>query len=136
MSRGVDRQQASGVWSYFGFNSPSGASHTRNRRTSSVSLPTRNVDSSVGRNDRYHKNTYAARNGQRDDSQSWMNSRQLSRFLKVGGLITLIVFVLFYLAPGERQAVENYVGGMTVPKAYFAISHDADSLCRSYTIQK
>jgi hypothetical protein len=111
MSSGVDRQQASGVWSYFGFNSPSGTSTTRNRRTSSVSLPTRNLDSSFGRTDRYQRNINAARNGHSNEAQYWMNSRQLSRYLKAGGLITLIVFILFYLSPGERQVVEKYVGG-------------------------
>jgi guanosine-diphosphatase len=40
-----------------------------------------------------------------------MNHGQRTRYLKAGGLIAVVLFIFFFLAPGERQTVEKYVGG-------------------------
>jgi guanosine-diphosphatase len=112
---GVDvhpRQAAGGIWSYFGFNNSSAG--TRNRRASSVSLPTRNTgDDPFEKADRHTSNSSDAGEFAHEGAGpvAWMNHGQRARYLKWGGLITLIIFVFVYLAPGERARVGSLVGG-------------------------
>src|ERR1700760_409021 len=109
MSSGVDVRQRPGIWSYFSFNSST--STTRNRRTSSVSLPTRNIDSSSPReSEKYSRTIYSARSGRMNDQRS-MHYRQRIRYIKAGGILAVVVLILFFLTPGEREKVEKYVGG-------------------------
>jgi guanosine-diphosphatase len=102
----VHTRQATGIWSYFGFNSS--ATGTRNRRASSVSLPTRNaLDDPYEKPDRHTSND----SDLGDDSHerlspvAWMNHGQRARYLKWGGLITLLLFAFLYLAPSDRTRV-------------------------------
>jgi guanosine-diphosphatase len=110
MSSGVDVRQRPGIWSYFGFNS--NTSTTRNRRTSSVSLPTRNVDDSDQRQgERYSRTSHSARYNRLNEERS-MHPRQRIRYIKAGGFLALVILILFFLTPGEREKVEKYVGGL------------------------
>jgi hypothetical protein len=40
-----------------------------------------------------------------------MNHRQRLRYLKAVGFIAVVVLILLFLMPGERERVEKYVGG-------------------------
>ncbi|QDS77158.1 Guanosine-diphosphatase [Venturia effusa] len=83
--------------SFFAQFNNSAASTTRNRRTSSVSLPTRNVAS-----DHYEKPDRHTSND--SDAGSFvqngaMNHGQRARYIKWGALVTVVLFLFFYLAP-------------------------------------
>jgi hypothetical protein len=110
----VHTRQAGGIWSYFGFNTQT--TGTRNRRASSASLPTRNtVEDPFEKPDRHSSNSSDAGEfvQERAGPIAWMNHGQRARYLKWGGLITLILFVFVYLAPGERSRVGSIVGGLS-----------------------
>ncbi|KAF2398671.1 hypothetical protein EJ06DRAFT_550058 [Trichodelitschia bisporula] len=103
-SSAVDVHQRSGIWSYFNFNSSPAT--TRNRRTSSVSLPTRNQAYPFERSDR--RSDTASSAFSHDGKTAWMNHGQRARYLKAGGLIAFVLLFFFYFAPGDR--VGQYVG--------------------------
>ena len=116
MSSSVDVRQRSGIWSYLPFNSNNAASSAtpRNRRTSSVSLPSSRAFGAAGgaRPDRYGRSgrlgpMYANKSG-------YMHNRQRLRMLKAGAVIAFIFLFLFFLVPGEREALEKYVGGTAI----------------------
>jgi hypothetical protein len=109
MSSSVDVQQPSGIWSYFSSNSTS--TTTRNRRTSSVSLP---KHASIA-NGTPFEGRHATSNGQPDfvhaAKAAWMNQGQRARYLKAGGLIAFVLLIFWFLAPGEKSRIP-YGGGM------------------------
>jgi len=41
-----------------------------------------------------------------------MHYRQRQRYLKAGGIVAFIIFLIYFLSPGERKVVEKYVSGM------------------------
>jgi hypothetical protein len=45
------------------------------------------------------------------NEQRSMHYRQRIRYLKAGGILALVILILFFLTPGEREKVEKYVGG-------------------------
>jgi hypothetical protein len=115
MSSSVDvHPRSAGIWSYFGFNTSTAG--TRNRRSSSASLPTRNaIEDPYEKPDRHTSNSsdsgsYLQEPEYKSGAIAWMNHGQRARYLKWGGLITLILFIFVYLAPGERS-VGSFVGG-------------------------
>jgi hypothetical protein len=42
-----------------------------------------------------------------------MHPRQRLRYLKAGGFLAVVILILLFLVPGEREKVEKYVGGKT-----------------------
>jgi hypothetical protein len=134
MSSSVDVRPRSDIWSYFSL-SPT----PRNRRSSSVTLPTRSPGNTRG-------STSHAANGGASHSRAatalagkvgkldaaapqgrvsvgagggeggvmamLFSRRQRTRYVRTGAVVACLLLVLFFLMPGERQKVEKYVGGM------------------------
>lgn len=46
------------------------------------------------------------------EEKGMMHPRQKIRYIKAGGVIGFILLVLFFLIPGERQQVGEFVGSM------------------------
>ncbi|KAI9796082.1 MAG: Guanosine-diphosphatase [Piccolia ochrophora] len=91
------------LWSYFSFA-------TSPARRTSVSLPTRNaIDDPYEKADRHTNGS--SPNGSvpfTDQIKSvWMTQSQRSRFFKVGGILGVLILLLFYLGPSDR--VTKYV---------------------------
>lgn len=103
MSSGIEvpGQRRPGIWSYFGFSGP--------RRRVSVSLP-RTLDSSRSNDDdpyekparhSRHRSTYADAFMNDHKGSAVMNKGQRLRYLKTGGVIAFVLFVLYLIAPGS-----------------------------------
>lgn len=105
MSTAIDARRRPSIWSYVSFSQP---------RRRSVSLPTRNtIDDPFEKAGRHSSNGSA--NGSTTgivDSvkDAWMTQSQRSRYLKTGGILALVVFLLFVLAPG-KGGVRDFVHG-------------------------
>jgi hypothetical protein len=139
MSSRFHVRKRSGIWSYIPFNSGATSSRTRNRRTSSVSLPQSNLryteaattsssDAPSSSNlaatsypGDYYKShrsyprppttTYSGASSGHDDT--WMTGRKRFRLFRVAAVLGLIVFAIYFLTPNsERQKVEQYVQGI------------------------
>lgn len=105
MSTAVDSRRRTSLWSYISFNS--------SPRRRSVSLP----------NDPFEKaNRHQRTNGHANGSTgvvdnikgALMTQSQRSRYLKTGAILAFILLLLFFLAPGERASVREFVGSMSL----------------------
>ncbi|KAG9191379.1 guanosine-diphosphatase [Alternaria panax] len=136
MSSGVEvpgSQRRPGIWSYFSFSGP--------RRRVSVSLP-RNFDPNRAdasdpnaKADRHsrHRSTYSDAFMNDHKGSAVMNQGQRLRYLKTGGVIALILLILYFVAPRDgisRPAVSHPSGGNTA-------AGDAKAQCtKSYSKDK
>lgn len=81
-----------------------------------MSLPTRNNASDPFEKANRHRRTNGRANGSagvvNNIKGAWMTQSLRGRSLKAGGLIAFIVLVLFFLAPGDRTTVREFVGSM------------------------
>jgi hypothetical protein len=132
MSSSVDVRPRSDIWSYFSL-SPT----PRNRRSSSVTLPTRSpgnargpslhaangggsysraataVAGKVGKSEAATPQGRVSVGGGGEGGVMAMlfSRRQRTRYVRTGAVVACLLLVLFFLMPGERQKVEKYVGG-------------------------
>ena len=110
MSTAVDGRRRPSLWSYVSFSS--------SPRRRSVSLPTRSsANDPFEKANRHHRSNV---NGNGSASvverikDAWMTQSQRARYLKTGGIVGFIVLLLFFLAPGERTNVREFVGSMSL----------------------
>ena len=112
MSTAVDRRRPS-LWSYISFSS--------SPRRRSVSLPTRSTVNDPFEKANRHQRTNGHANGSagvvHNIKGALMTQSQRSRYLKTGGIIAFLIVLLFFLAPGERASVREFVGSMFSPSA-------------------
>ena len=101
MSTAVDARRRPSLWSYISFSSAP--------RRRSVSLPTRNnVD--------VHEKDDRRRNAKLDyTDEGRMTQSQRSRYLKTGGVLAFIFFLLYLLAPNHGTNIGDVVKGMKLP---------------------
>ena len=98
MSTAVDARRRPSLWSYISFSSPP-------RRRSS-SLPTRSNSSPYDKDDR-------RRNAKLEYSnEGWMTQSQRSRYLKTGGVLALVLFLFYILAPDHGTGIRDVVKGV------------------------
>lgn len=106
MSTAVDARRRPDIWSYINFGSSS--------RRRSVSLPTRSSANDPFEKANRHQRTNGHANGSTgvvdNIKGALMTQSQRSRYLKTGGIIAFIILLLFFLAPGERASVREFVG--------------------------
>jgi hypothetical protein len=134
MSSSVDVRPRPDIWSYFSL-SPT----PRNRRSSSVTLPTRSTPGGSRGSSHHAPNggghparAAAALAGKAPKSDAatpqgrvsvggggeggimamLFSRRQRTRYVRTGIFVACLLLVLFFLMPGEREKVEKYVGGM------------------------
>ena len=109
MSTGFDARRRPSLWSYISFSS-----YPRKR---SISLPKPN--NNYG-SDRYEKSNRYRDNGWTSPTsdtvenikESWMTGGQRSRYLKFGGVVALIVFLLYLFTPNNAaDEVKGLVKG-------------------------
>src|SRR6186713_14593 len=98
MSSGVDVQRRPNIWSYLSFSGT--------RRRTSISLPHSSADTD-SIDDRYEKpdrHSHARRRSATSMSNQGggMNQGQRVRYLKVAGILAVIIFALYYLVPQDR----------------------------------
>lgn len=113
MSTGIDARRRPDIWSYISF----GSSSAPRRRSSS--LPTRSaLNLNIRDHDPYEKpERWNARVPSENTSiletlqANWMAQTQRSRFLKTGGIVAVIIFVIYLLSPGQTPQAGGYVGG-------------------------
>ena len=98
MSTAVDGRRRPNLWSYISFNSLP--------RRRSISLPTKSPRDPYEKADR-HLDFPEGRGSLAD---AWMNQSSRSRYLRLGGLVAFVVFIIFLLSPGERTRVKQFVG--------------------------
>ena len=100
MSTAVDARRRPSLWSYISFSSPP--------RRRSVSLPTRNnVD--------VHEKDDRRRNVKLEyTDEGRMTQSQRSRYLKTGGVLAFIFFLLYLLAPNHGTNIGDVVKGMSL----------------------
>ena len=100
MSTAVDARRRPSLWSYLSFSSPP--------RRRSVSLPTRSNSNSYDKDNR-------RRNAKLEYSnEGWMTQSQRSRYLKTGGVLAFILFLLYILAPNHGAGIRDVVKGVYI----------------------
>ena len=111
MSTGLDLRRRPGLWSYFSFGS------TPHRR--SVSSPERHELDKQEREDTLTKSSWGGRGradtleGYRTQPPTSMTGNQRSRCLKTGGIIALVLFLLYLLSSRGGDGVRDIVNGMS-----------------------
>ena len=108
MSTGLDLRRRQGLWSYFSFGS------TSHRRT--VSSPERHELKQQEREDTPTKSSWGGR-GRADTLEGYrtepsMTGGQRSRYLKTGGIIVLVLFLLYLFSSKGGDGVREIVKGM------------------------
>lgn len=105
MSSGVDVRRRPGIWSYFSFGSSS-----QPRRRTSVSAVGGNSRDPVDRDSfdkpaRHYSHYRVASNSSPSLMNEYkvtnMTQGQRTRYMKAGGLIAFILFILFFISPGR-----------------------------------
>ncbi|KAL8712150.1 MAG: hypothetical protein Q9220_003584 [cf. Caloplaca sp. 1 TL-2023] len=119
MSTGIDARRRPNIWSYINFASPP--------RKRSVSLPKPNNNHGRGSYGKLNKPKSSGWNTASSDTvenikESWMTGGQRARFLKTGGLLAFIVFLLYLFAPsntadGVKGIVKGHASTGSVPGA-------------------
>ena len=111
MSTGLDLRRRPGLWSYFSFGS------TPHRR--SVSSPERHELDKQEREDTVTKSNWGGRGradtleGYRTEPPTSMTGGQRSRYLKTGGFIALVLFLLYLFSSRGGDGVRDIVNGMS-----------------------
>jgi guanosine-diphosphatase len=124
MSTSIDSRRRTGIWSYIPFGSTS-------PRRRSVSLPYRANGDVPDPFDPFEKPNRHSANSARPHSNSpnlveslqnaWMTQGQRSRYMKTGGAVVFILFVLFYLSGGRT--------GLSRPTSAYSTSDSPTSKC-------
>jgi hypothetical protein len=142
MSSSVDVRPRSDIWSYFSLSQT-----PRNRRSSSVTLPTRSTPGSAGNRGtssqaangagHYPRTAAVAGKAGKGDAAApqgrvsvgggdgggtiamLFSRRQRTRYVRTGAVVACLLLVIFFLMPAERQKVEKYVGGTALESACF-----------------
>lgn len=100
------------IWSYIPFasSSQSNTKNTRHRRISSIGLPNYTNNQFERDDGKTSNDSDAGSFYEPADAHHKMNHGQRARYLRWGGILALIIFVLFYLAPsGRREGAKHYV---------------------------
>ncbi|KAL8719236.1 MAG: hypothetical protein Q9181_008084 [Wetmoreana brouardii] len=109
MSTGFDARRRPGIWSYISFSS--------SPRKRSISLPKPNNNHGRGPYEKANRNRGSGWGTVTSDTvenikESWMTGGQRSRLLKTGGIIALVVFLLYLFAPSNTaDGVKELVKG-------------------------
>ena len=104
MSTAADGRRRPNLWSYISFG--------QNPRRRSISLPTRSLNDPWEKADRHSNNHDDRDRGFFENlSDAWMNQSSRGRYVKVGGLIGILVFLFILFSPAERTRVTDLVGG-------------------------
>ncbi|MCJ1309726.1 Guanosine-diphosphatase [Agyrium rufum] len=110
MSTSVDPRRRPSLWSYISFGS-----HARRR---SVSLPTRNNQSDPFEKPDRHSPGGSPTGSYNHSSlnfesmrDAWMTQSQRSRYVKTGGVIAFVFFLLFLLSPYDGSKVKGFGQG-------------------------
>ena len=101
MSTSVDARRRPGIWSYISFSS--------SPRRRSITLPTRNGDENP-----YLKEERRRSNGAGildTHPEGRMTGGQRSRRLKTGGIVAIVLVLLFLFSSSERENVKDLVKG-------------------------
>ena len=107
MSAASDARRRPGIWSYISFSS--------SPRRRSITLPKHSDHQDPFEKGDRHS---GASNGWASPSSdtfpnngAYMTGGQRSRYLKYGGILVFVLFVLFLLSPGEREVVKDFAKG-------------------------
>ena len=106
MSTGIDARRRPTIWSYISFGTP---------RRRSVSLPKPNGNSLEDKEEALRQSIWGdgrSRSTSTAFTDASMTGGQRSRYLKTGGFIALILFVLYLLTSRDSAGVRDYVKGI------------------------
>ena len=104
MSTSSDARRRPGIWSYISFSS--------SPRRRSITLP-KHADSRdpFEKEDRHSNGWTSPSAGSFSEPDTYMTSGQRARYLKYGGILVFVLFILFLMSPGEREGVKDFVKG-------------------------
>ncbi|THW52967.1 nucleoside phosphatase GDA1/CD39 [Aureobasidium pullulans] len=100
-----DVKQRPSLWSYISFSSSPRrrTSFSSHSRTQSQSIPLASSN--------YDPFAPTTKSSSMQEKAGWMNQGQRMRYIKTGGIVALVLFVLYYLLPGSTPSVGKFPGG-------------------------